>query len=118
MVELLPLPEGVEEKKSWSPSYRAGDFVLRNYCTSCVLQPTCNINQSVRTAMAENYPGWPEAWVPLRFRTDSENLPKETYICKEYDSRQKSLFEQRSGQSAIERLTTLITEGKFVNHLA
>ena len=118
MVELPPLPEGVEEKESFSPSYRGGNFVLANYCISCVLQPTCRINQGVRIAMAENYPGWPEAWVPLRFRTDNSALPKETYICKEYDSRQRSLFEQRSGQSAIERLTTLITEGKFVDHLA
>ena len=115
MISLPNLPERTEVDKNFNPSYEAGNFLISNYCSSCKLQPTCKINEAVRLAMGNNYLCWPEEWVPLKVRdVNAFDSLKRTVICKEYSPLQKLLFESSPGQSVVEKLESLIREGKFV----
>tara|TARA_Y100000310_G_scaffold268673_1_gene281387 strand:- start:7287 stop:7550 length:264 start_codon:yes stop_codon:yes gene_type:complete len=71
-VPQLTLPEGFEQPERIIPGYREGFQVLTDFCSDCYRKPGCPMNFYTRQAMGENYPFWPNNFVPVRGPREEE----------------------------------------------
>jgi len=120
----LKLPEEFKIDKYWSgPRFEDGDEILGEYCNSCSKKPKCSTNQTLRSAMGDNFPFWSEDFVAVEVPVHYEYFKDEVtkVMCTRYKTHQKTLKGIKPEFSeGVERLiqVTREDEAKYLEDVA
>jgi hypothetical protein len=112
-------PELAEVNKYMSPGYHTLNLLLKDYCSSCNLENSCDWNKQVKMAAGENYPFWLKTWPRIRFPL-YENEPYftngNTIMCTHYQSDELTKQKIKNVQQPLTRLMKIIEEKKQNNY--
>lgn len=90
----INLPKGLKRAGFFNgPSFKDGEEILFNYCSTCVKHEHCKKNEILRYAMGENFPYWHKDFIPIEVPIGSEYFQQtETHVmCNTYEDKQLKL---------------------------
>ena len=80
----IELPKGFEEPEIfYGPTFDDGIKILYFSCGHCTKEQDCKNSKTLRFAMGDNFPFWPDVFVRIKIETDPLYF-RGRVICTEY----------------------------------
>lgn len=106
-------PELAEINKYALTGYDSLNLLLKDYCSSCKLEKSCDWNKQVRMAAGENYPFWLKTWPIVEFSLSGDEprfMNGRTVMCTHYQSDEFNKQRIKIVQQPLTRLMKIIEE--------